>query len=164
MAALEHAIGAPLPATLDQLVEFARVPDLDDEQHLCLAQAVYFEARGEPMEGQAAVARVIMNRVGDARYPSTICGVVFQHHRSVSGCQFHFACDGLPERPRDLAAWDRANRIAYLVRENWLPDPIGDAKYFHALSVGKPDWTQRLVRIASVGSHVFYSDRRRHDS
>jgi hypothetical protein len=160
MVALADTLGTPLPTTLHDLIEFAQLPDAADRQHYCLAQAVYFEARGEPAEGQAAVARVILNRVGDARYPATICGVVFQNERSLNRCQFHFACDGLSDRPREAAAWELANRIAYMVRENWLPDPIGDAKYFHAKSVGKPDWTRKMVRVAAVGGHVFYADRR----
>jgi len=159
-AALETSVGARLPTSLHELLEFANVSRASDEQQYCLAQAVYFEARGEPTEGQAAVARVILNRVGDERYPSTICGVVFQNQKSLNRCQFHFACDGLSDRPHDPAAWDTANRIAYMVRENWLPDPIGDSKYFHSVSVGKPDWTRKMVQTARLGSHLFYAEKR----
>ncbi len=159
VAALEAAVGAPLPTTMHDLITFAAVPQSVDKQQYCLAQAVYFEARGEPAEGQAAVARVILNRVGDERYPGTICGVVFQNQRSMDRCQFHFACDGLSDRPHDPAAWETANRIAYMVRENWLPDPIGDAKYFHSVAVGKPDWTRKMVQTAHLGSHLFYSEK-----
>ena len=118
MAMLEVALGTKLPTSVHELVDFANVPGAEDTQQYCLAQAVYFEARGEPTEGQAAVARVILNRVGDDRYPGTICGVVFQNQKNLNRCQFHFACDGLSDRPHDPAAWDTANRIAYMVREN----------------------------------------------
>jgi hypothetical protein len=158
VALLEASIGAPLPTTLHDVIAFAQVPNADKQQY-CLAQAVYFEARGESTEGQAAVARVILNRVGDERYPGTICGVVFQSQKSTKQCQFHFACDGMSDRPHDPAAWETANRIAYMVRENWLPDPIGDSKYFHSVALGKPDWTRKLVQTARLGGHFFYSDK-----
>lgn len=159
ITALEASIGAPLPTSMHQLIEFADVPAKADKQQYCLAQAVYFEARGEPTEGQVAVARVILNRVSDQRYPSTICGVVFQGQKTMDRCQFQFACDGLSDRPHDAAAWDMANRIAYMVRENWLPDPVGDAKYFHSVAVGKPDWARRMVQTARLGSHLFYTEK-----
>jgi spore germination cell wall hydrolase CwlJ-like protein len=155
---IDTALGVPLPSTYEELLEFAQVPDRDDKQQYCLAQAVYFEARGEPAEGQVAVARVIMNRVEDTRYPSTICGVVFQRHSVKDLCQFEFACDAHSDRPYEKAAWKMANRIAYMVRENWLPDPVGDAQYFHAAALAKPGWARRMVQIAHVGNHIFYSD------
>ena len=156
--AIDTALGVPLPSTYEELLEFAQVPEADDKQQYCLAQAVYFEARGEPTEGQVAVARVIMNRVEDSRYPATICGVVFQRHAARDLCQFEFACDGRSDRPYEKGAWDMANRIAYMVRENWLPDPVGDAKYFHAAALAKPSWTRHMVKIARLGNHIFYSD------
>ena len=106
------------------------------------------------------MARVILNRVGDDRYPATICGVVFQNQKRLNQCQFHFACDGLPDRPYNAAAWDTANRIAYMVRKNWLPDPVGNSKYFHSVAVGKPDWTRRMVKTARLGGHLFYAEKR----
>ncbi len=160
IAALESTVGAKLPTTMHELIEFAQVPETADRQQYCLAQAVYFEARGEPTEGQAAVARVILNRVGDERFPSTICGVVFQNQASLNQCQFHFACDGRPDRPHEAAAWDTANRIAFMVRENWMADPVGDSKYFHSVTVGKPGWTTNMVQTARLGSHLFYADKR----
>ncbi len=159
ITALEASVGAPLPSSVHELVDFAGIPAAGDRQQYCLAQAVYFEARGEPAAGQAAVARVILNRVDDDRYPSTICGVVFQGQNAQRGCQFHFACDGLSDRPHDRTAWETANRIAYMVRENWLPDPVGNSKYFHAVSVGKPDWTRRMVQTAHLGGHLFYAEK-----
>ncbi|MBI1181242.1 MAG: hypothetical protein GC201_11845 [Alphaproteobacteria bacterium] len=160
MDAIDTALGVPLPSTYEELLEFAQVPEHEDKQQYCLAQAVYFEARGEPTEGQIAVARVILNRVSDARYPATICGVVFQRQVSANICQFEFACDGMSDRPHEKAAWEMAKRVAYMVSENWLPDPIGDAKYFHAAAMAKPSWTHRMVQIAHLGNHIFYSDSR----
>src|SRR5438445_203197 len=90
----------------------------------CLANAVYFEARGEPVRGQIAVAQVVMNRVFSGYYPNDVCGVVYQNAHRHLACQFTFACDGIPDRITEPDAWQRARRIAAATLDGaiWLPE------------------------------------------
>src|SRR5436305_42680 len=78
----------------------------------CLANAVYFEARSEPVRGQIAVAQVVMNRAFSGYYPNDVCGVVYQNAHRHLACQFTFACDGIPDIVNDEESWERAKRIA----------------------------------------------------
>lgn len=160
IAHLEADIGSPLPSTIRELLDFANIPADVDKQHYCLAQAIYHEARGESINGQFAVARVILNRVADTRYPDTICGVVFQNRHWVDACQFSFACDALPDSQKEEAAWAMSRRIANLARADFLPDTSGAATHYHATHV-QPDWSARLKQTAHVGKHIFY---RYHDA
>jgi spore germination cell wall hydrolase CwlJ-like protein len=135
----------------------------EDQQHheqRCLAQAIYFEARGESDTGQAAVAQVVLNRVSSGLYPSTICGVVFQNRQHYHACQFSFACEGRSLRITEPDAWHRAERIAAAVTsgETYVAD-VGDATHYHALYV-HPDWARRLERTDRIGHHVFYKLKR----
>ena len=127
-----------------------------DSEKRCLAQAIYFEARGESAEGQAAVAQVVLNRMTSGLYPSTICGVVFQNRSHRHACQFSFTCDGRPLRVRDAEAWIEASRIAedVLAGKTWLAD-IGDATHYHANDV-RPRWARSLKKIDVIGRHIFY--------
>lgn len=126
----------------------------------CLALAVYHEARGEPNDGQLWVAEVIMNRVDHPSYPDTVCGVVKQHNTPVSrprACQFSFFCDGVSDKPREGAAWEKAKRIAEQTLEGTV---LGTkATHYHAKSV-RPSWAKRLILVGSAGSHIFYTDGR----
>ena len=125
----------------------------------CLATAIYFEARGEPERGQRAVADVVLARVRTAGWPKTVCGVVYQGAHRKTGCQFSFACDGLPERPRG-EAWLTAKDIADDALSSQDAKPVvRNAIYFHTKGV-KPSWSKRMVRVASIGSHIFYRPRR----
>jgi spore germination cell wall hydrolase CwlJ-like protein len=128
----------------------------DDKQQKCLAEAVYFEARGEPDAGQAAVAQVVLNRVRNPAYPDTICGVVYQNQRSRGRCQFSFACDGRPERIRSQQAFRTAERIALEVTEGrlWLAE-VGDSTHYHANYV-RPRWGKRMNKVDRIGAHIFY--------
>ena len=92
----------------------AREPDVAPSSHEldCLTTAIYFEARGEPDIGQAAVAQVVLNRVKSERYPKSVCGVVYQNSRARNRCQFSFACDGKSDVPREAAAWRKARETA----------------------------------------------------
>jgi hypothetical protein len=128
---------------------------LDSARELdCLTQAVYFEARGETPHGQAAVAQVVMNRVANPSFPKSVCGVVFQGAAS-HGCQFSFACDGSMRRGREIAAWDRARRIAERALSGVRLADIGRATHFHTTDC-QPDWGPQMLRVAQVGLHVFY--------
>ena len=152
---LESSLDKPLPNNLEELLDFAGVSGEVDAENYCLAQAIYFEARSEPVDGQFAVGRVVMNRVADKRYPDNICGVVFQNQKWVDACQFSFACDDQPDHPYESEAWHKAKRIANLVHSTWLPDDLGDATHYHADYVN-PGWASRLHKTADVGRHIFY--------
>jgi hypothetical protein len=134
-----------------------------EKSRQCLAEAIYFEARGEPEEGQVAVAQVILNRVKSNIYPGTVCDVVYQNKERRNRCQFSFACDKdaeqTPEpmdRVRNVRAWAKAVEIARQVGEGerWLPS-VGNATHYHAARVN-PGWRHALVKLSQVGRHVFY--------
>ena len=120
----------------------------------CLTEAVYYEARGESARGQAAVAQVIMNRVKHPAFPKSVCAVVFQG-AGRAGCQFSFACDGSMRKRRESLAWDRARDIAGRALSGALRAEIGSATHFHTTAVS-PGWAPQMLRVASVGTHVFY--------
>ncbi len=122
----------------------------------CLATAIYFEARGEPVQGQLAVAQTIMNRVRSAFYPDTICGVVYQGAERPNACQFSFACDRVADVPRQKPEWETANELAGRVVDGkvWLAE-VGYASHYHATTV-RPDWIGDMRRLTRIGAHIFY--------
>ncbi len=121
----------------------------------CLTAAVYYEARGESPDGQAAVAQVVLNRVRHPAFPKSVCGVVFQGVHSGSGCQFSFACNGAMTRPREPDAWARAQNIATHALTGGVMAAVGNATNFHAARVGL-SWGGGMVRVARIGMHIFY--------
>ena len=130
-----------------------------DKAEKCLAQAIYFEARAEPVRGQQAVAQVVLNRVFSPYYPKDVCSVVYQNaHRHLS-CQFTFACDGKPEAIRERGSWARANRIARqaLHANFWLPE-VAKATHYHATYVS-PNWIRDMKVMVKHGVHIFYRPR-----
>lgn len=124
-----------------------------NEQSNCLATAIYHEARGESIAGQQAVAEVVLNRVDDAAFPRTICGVVKQ--RVAKGCQFSFVCEGKTGTPRDSEAYSRAQKIAHTMLEGFPRELTNGATYFHTRMVN-PSWSRRFERTAYIGAHMFY--------
>ena len=122
----------------------------------CLANAIYFEARGESVRGQIAVAQVVMNRVFSPFYPHDICGVVYQNSNRHLACQFTFACDGIPDVVTDPDAWARAQRIARDMIDGklWMPE-VAKATHYHAYWV-HPDWISEMKKISKLGVHAFY--------
>ncbi len=122
----------------------------------CLATAIYFEARSEPEQGQAAVAQVILNRVASGLYPSSVCGVVFQNQQRRNACQFSFACEGHGLRIGDRDAWSTAVRVAHEVTEGtaYVSD-VGGSTHYHANYV-RPLWASRLTKMDKIGHHIFY--------
>jgi spore germination cell wall hydrolase CwlJ-like protein len=126
----------------------------------CLAEAVYFEARGEPVRGQIAVAQVVLNRAFSGYYPHTVCGVVYQNSHRHLACQFTFACDGIPDVIREPDAWERAKKIAAesLDGKLWLPE-VGKATHYHAYWV-RPGWVREMTRMYKLGVHTFYRPRK----
>ena len=146
----------------DKFVPTAKKVKLADSERLCLAQAIYHEARGETEAGQMAVANVIINRAFSKKYPSTICGVVFQNaDRGRYKCQFTFACDGRSDEGTERKAWARSIKLAETAfsefQQGERPDVIpGNALYYHTTAVA-PKWSHTFRRVAAIGSHVFYS-------
>ncbi len=147
-----------LSRTPAQRLGLAGKPRLQAEK--CLADAVYFEARGEPEKGQQAVAQVVMNRVFSGFYPNNVCGVVYQNASHHLACQFTFACEG-----KDLSKidepdmWEQAKRIAKAALDGkvWLAD-VGHATHYHAYWV-RPSWVHEMTRLYQLGVHTFYRPR-----
>jgi spore germination cell wall hydrolase CwlJ-like protein len=121
----------------------------------CLADAVYYEARGESADGQAAVAQVVLNRLHNPSFPKSICGVVFQGAH-LHACQFSFACDGALHRRREPAAWVRARTIAGRALDGSVMSAVGNATHFHVVGI-QTGWGPKLMQVARIGLHVFYS-------
>ena len=123
----------------------------------CLATAVYFEARGESAKGQKAVAEVILARTRVPGRPKSICGVVYQGSKRRTGCQFSFTCDGISDRVHSREAWRQAQRVATNVMRTGgkVNSVAGGATFYHANYVS-PGWASRMVKVASIGQHVFY--------
>ena len=134
-------------------------PDNLDQEQRCLAEAIYFEARSEPEEGQAAVAQVVLNRVKSGLYPASICGVVYQNRHRHLACQFTFACEGKSLRITDVGSWQAAKRVAgeVLYGRTYLAD-VGGATHYHADYV-RPSWSRRLKKMDVIGRHIFYKLR-----
>ncbi|MCZ8087357.1 MAG: cell wall hydrolase [Brevundimonas sp.] len=121
----------------------------------CLTQAIYYEAALESTGGQEAVAQVILNRVRDPNYPSSICGVVFQGAARTTGCQFSFTCDGsLAQAPVDWA-WRRAAIVADRALAGAVASAVGTATHYHADYVD-PWWRPTLSKLTQIGTHIFY--------
>jgi spore germination cell wall hydrolase CwlJ-like protein len=125
----------------------------------CLAEAVYFEARGEAVRGQIAVAQVVMNRAFSGFYPTTVCGVVYQNKNHHLACQFTFACDNVADVVREPDMWDRARKIAkaMLDGELWLPE-VAKSTHYHAYWV-HPSWVNEMKKMYKFGVHTFYRPR-----
>ena len=133
---------------------FAKAPA---SERLCLARAVYYEARGEEMDGQIAVAQVVLNRARSKKWPDTICGVVNQGVQRGEKCQFSFACYSNLSAPSG-DVWEQAKLVAEqaVTGQAWLRELV-EATYYHTTAV-QPVWRTELDRIATIGTHIFYRD------
>ncbi|MBS7542362.1 cell wall hydrolase [Ancylobacter oerskovii] len=126
----------------------------------CLAEAVYFESRGEPERGQIAVAQVVMNRVFSGYYPADVCRAVYQNARRKFACQFTFACDNIRDVVTEPRLWKQAERIAADMLDGKLWDTrVGRATHYHARSV-RPFWIREMRKLDRIGEHTFYRPRR----
>ncbi|QKV19780.1 cell wall hydrolase [Oricola thermophila] len=156
-----------LPRTM-----LAHPPIAYEMEATCLTAALYHEARGEPREGQLAVARVILNRMRSKAYPDTVCGVVYQGAEKPFRCQFSFACDRIPDFPREVACFRELHALAREILENGMPGRLlpGDPRewreaefheitHYHATYVS-PYWADRIGRVGQIGRHVFYRSER----
>ncbi|TWJ08697.1 cell wall hydrolase [Altererythrobacter ishigakiensis] len=145
--------GDAQPGDASNLRELVSQTDTDfalSEQMRCLAGAVYFESRGEPLAGQLAVAQVVINRAESSRFPSSYCGVVYQR------AQFSFVRGGaMPLINKGSAAWDRAKAIARIAHEGLWESEAADSLYFHAKYVN-PSWNRKMIARATINQHIFY--------
>ncbi|NBD29801.1 MAG: cell wall hydrolase [Alphaproteobacteria bacterium] len=151
--AVSHLPDPPIIFNTDWIEALPSRPDLS-EQELCLAEAIYFEARGESVRGQIAVAEVILNRARSARFPDTVCDVVYQGRHRRNACQFSYACDGAPERFDERDAYDRAQRLAAHLFDEGRAGLARGAEFYHAVTV-QPSWAEKLHQVARIGEHVF---------
>jgi spore germination cell wall hydrolase CwlJ-like protein len=144
----------PNPAASPLALRFASVADRARSLQ-CLTEAVYYEAATEPLDGQRAVAQVVLNRVRHPAYPNSVCGVVYQGHERRTGCQFSFTCDGSLGRAPMMSLWNRARQVAAEALAGGVYAPVGYATHYHANYV-VPYWASSLVKSAEVGAHIFY--------
>jgi spore germination cell wall hydrolase CwlJ-like protein len=142
----DHAwLSNPLPASV-----------FSEREQQCLANAIYFESRGESDRGQAAVAQVVLNRVRNPAYPKTICGVVYQNDHWLNRCQFSFACDGVKDRILSPWHYRKAKEIAMAVTAGkiFIPE-VGSATHYYAQYVS-PGWARSMKKMTKIGLHIFY--------
>jgi spore germination cell wall hydrolase CwlJ-like protein len=146
MAKGDHSwIQNPLPASV-----------FSEKEQACLANGIYFEARGESVRGQAAVAQVILNRVRNPAYPNSICGVVYQNDNWLNRCQFSFACDGRKKRIESPANYKVAQDVAMAVTAGkiFIPE-VGSSTHYYANYV-HPGWARTMQKMTKIGLHIFY--------
>jgi hypothetical protein len=127
--------------------------NLQDEHH-CLALALYWEARGESRRGMVAVGWTILNRTRSGQFPATPCAVIYQGGEKPP-CQFSWWCDGKSDRPGDRNSWIQARIVAAELLVDPPPDPTGRALFYHNASISVP-WTRKRTRTARIGNHIFY--------
>ncbi|MEZ5791775.1 MAG: cell wall hydrolase [Nitratireductor sp.] len=169
----DDTLRSPFAAVLADERPISLIPKIDKDDHKwaatplplstfaereqnCLTAGIYFEARGEPVRGQAAVAQVILNRVKNPAYPNSICGVVYQNKEWRNRCQFSFACDRIRDRVNDPKRWETAQYVARETTEGriWLTE-VGSSTHYHATYV-KPKWAAHMKRVGRIGLHIFY--------
>lgn len=138
--------------SLDALVAEQARAETEGAEQECLANAVYFEARGESLQGQLAVAEVVLNRAASGRYPATLCAVVIQP------AQFSFVRRGrMPRADRGSDAWRRAVAVARIANRQMLPRVLPTSCLWYHANYVSPSWGRRLARSARIGLHIFYS-------
>jgi spore germination cell wall hydrolase CwlJ-like protein len=169
----DYAEQSPFDSILTEQVEKRFVPPVGSKDHAwaanvlpasvfsakeqkCLATAIYFESANEPLRGQAAVAQVVLNRVRNPTFPSSICGVVYQNEDWRNRCQFSFACDRIPDIVWSTSKYKVAQQVALAVTAGKIYlDDVGDATHYHAAYV-KPAWGPTMIRVSRIGLHIFY--------
>lgn len=136
-------------------LDLKRMPVVPTNPVECLTQAIYYEARNESEEGQAAVAEVVLNRAHSGRYPRDVCQVVYQ--RNTRTCQFTFTCDGSIGRSAiNMTAWRRAERIARDVYAGESKSLLPRSSVNYHANYVRPTWSRRLARVRQIGAHIFY--------
>lgn len=166
MAAIAAAFLFPAVTPMAADIPDDLMVDLDSltvskSEFICLALNDYFEARGESLPGRLAVAKVVVNRAMDRRYPANICSVIKQNKaRVMHRCQFSWYCDGRSDTPYNTVAWKRSLKLAAAVlqKDSSMADPTGGALWYHATFV-HPKWADNLEVTSVVGGHIFYRDQ-----
>ena len=156
-----------LPENIDGKIRMARVeslynkasenPDhetLEEAQH-CLAQAIYFEARGEALEGQYAVGEVIINRVLSKDFPNSVCGVISEGANRLNACQFSYNCDGKLETIKEKKIYERILKLSQMLLEPSARFLTSGATFYHSKLVS-PSWSKKFIKTNEIGNHVFY--------
>lgn len=125
-------------------------------EHKCLSEVLYYEARGENLSGQKAIAEVVFHRMNHGNYGHSICAVVYEG-KDKPGCQFSFTCNGEMLRPKQRAAWRASEKLAASIFTGQVPlkNATGGALNFHAISV-QPEWADTLEKTTQIGNHIFY--------
>ena len=147
-SALPNPAARPFKLKTGGMLDEARAID-------CLTAAIYYEAAWESVEGQRAVAQVVLNRMRHPAYPKTVCGVVFQGSNRTTGCQFSFTCDGAMNRQPQEAGWLRARSVASAALNGYVMKQVGTATHYHANYVAAY-WSPSLVKVGTIGAHIFY--------
>jgi hypothetical protein len=133
-------------------------------QWQCLSEALYFEARGESVKGQFAVAEVILNRVDTESFPNSVCSVIGQGvSRGINNCQFSYKCDGRAETIGEPRAYDQVAKVARLMLDGEPRILTRGATYYHTTAVN-PGWARKFTHTAKIGVHKFYRDNRQYSS
>jgi len=147
------------------VMEGTSLPPIDMEQHACLTEALFWEARNQPIDGNYAVGYVIANRANHEDFPDSICEVVHQGPRNGSAislhkCQFSYYCDGKGDNvPNDIVeqwAWEMADIYAEDIMRGTAEDKTKGSTHYHADYVTKPNWAKVYTLVAVVGVHLFY--------
>ncbi|MDC3087400.1 cell wall hydrolase [Paracoccaceae bacterium] len=133
-----------------------RMPKMNRELK-CLSEALYFEARGEQIEGQIAVADVIINRKDSKRFPNTICSVVSEGSNKRNACQFSYNCDGKLELIYDKKTYKRIVKLSSMILNGAFSDVTKGATFFHASEVS-PSWSKKFKKTRKIGRHIFYKN------
>lgn len=156
-ADLPSVLGPRTPTITPGPAILAEARSTDDAQRAidCMTSAIYYEARSEPLDGQRAVAQVVLNRVRDRAFPNSVCGVVYQGSSRSTGCQFSFTCDGSLALPRDPASWERSHLVAMAALDGQVDADVGSATHYHTTAI-LPWWASSLVRLGAIGHHIFY--------
>ena len=183
LATASAAIGASLTnhplqqlqAVIAQPAQIVRVVEADNPvtdaamaqllaEHKCLSEVIYYEARGEGAGGQKAIAEVVFHRMNHGDYGHSICAVVYEG-KNRPGCQFSFTCNGQINRPKQMAAWRQAEKLAAQILTGQVPlhNATGGALNYHAVSVS-PDWADTMDKTTQIGNHVFYRGTHSHTS
>ena len=133
----------------------AKLPAERERAVRCLTNAIYYEAALESVDGQRAVAQVVLNRVRDPNFPKSICGVVYEGWERATGCQFSFTCDNALLRPPMAPYYQNSRKVAEAALAGYVMGEVGAATHYHADYVA-PYWGPTLVKVKQIGAHVFY--------
>jgi spore germination cell wall hydrolase CwlJ-like protein len=139
--------------------------DFEYEEIYCLAQNVYFEARGESLAGQYAVSDVVLNRVQSTHYPNTVCEVV-KDAKTWKGkiirnkCQFSWYCDGKSDEPTNTDSWHRAVDVAIGIYQNDKYRGLTEGSTHYHTQYVNPSWNKSMDLVGSIGDHIFYRMKR----